>query len=146
MKYNNLDSPLFLFTLLIMAIVLNIISSIYFLIVMLSGILFLAFFATLKDRRLYSLFFVILTFLIIEINSGFKPFSLSLLSLFLYIFVAPSIKRTVNFSSINSYLYVSLFYIGVLFIWSLSTNIDESIAKAIVLNIFIDLLFIGAFL
>jgi len=146
MKYNNLDNPIFLFTLLILAVVLNLISSIYFLIIMLSGVLFLSFFVCLKNRRLYSLFFIVLTFLIIEINSGFKPFSLSLLSLFLYVFVTPSIRRTNNYGEINSYLYIILFYIGVLILWSMGTDISESIAKAVIVNILIDLLFVGFFI
>ena len=146
MKYNNLDSPLFLFTLIIVAVVLNLISSIYFLIIMLSGVLFMAFFVSLKNRRMYSLFFIVIAFLFIEINSGLKPLSLTLLSLFLYIFVTPHIKRTLSFSSINSYIYVILFYLGVLLLWSLSTPLDETILKAVIANIFIDLLFIGAFI
>lgn len=143
---NNLENPLFLFTFLLIAIILNTIASIHFLLIMLSGILFIAFYICLKKKYLYSLFFVILTFLFIEVNSGFKPLSLSLLSLFLYIFVLPKISRTVSFSSLNNYLYIIIFYIGVIFIWSLSTDINETIAKAIVLNILIDLIFLGTLL
>lgn len=143
---NNLENPLFLFTFLLIAIVLNTIASIHFLLIMLSGILFIAFYICLKKKYLYSLFFVILTFLFIEVNSGFKPLSLSLLSLFLYIFVLPKISRTVSFSSLNNYLYIIIFYIGVIIIWSLSTDINETVAKAIVLNILIDLIFLGTLL
>ena len=143
---NNLENPLFLFTFLLIAIILNTIASIHFLLIMLSGILFIAFYICLKKKYLYSLFFVILTFLFIEVNSGFKPLSLSLLSLFLYIFVLPKISRTVSFSSLNNYLYIIIFYIGVTIIWSLGTDINETIAKAIVLNILIDLIFLGTLL
>lgn len=143
---NNLENPLFLFTFLLIAIVLNTIASIHFLLIMLSGILFIAFYICLKKKYLYSLFFVVLTFLFIEVNSGFKPLSLSLLSLFLYIFVLPKISRTVSFSSLNNYLYIIIFYIGVIIIWSLSTDINETVAKAIVLNILIDLIFLGTLL
>ncbi|QKJ23404.1 hypothetical protein [Poseidonibacter lekithochrous] len=143
---NNLENPLFLFTFLLIAIILNTIASIHFLLIMLSGILFIAFYICLKKKYLYSLFFVILTFLFIEVNSGFKPLSLSLLSLFLYIFVLPKISRTVSFSSLNNYLYIIIFYIGVTIIWSLSTDINETVAKAIVLNILIDLIFLGTLL
>lgn len=143
---NNLENPLFLFTFLLIAIILNTIASIHFLLIMLSGILFIAFYICLKNKYLYSLFFVILTFLFIEVNSGFKPLSLSLLSLFIYIFVLPKISRTVSFSSLNNYLYIIIFYIGVIIIWSLSTDINETIVKAIVLNILIDLIFLGTLL
>lgn len=146
MRRNNLDNPLFLFTLLILAIMINTVASIHFLLIMLAGVLFMAFFVCLKKKYFYSLFFVILTFVFIEINSGLKPLSLTLLSLFLYIFIIPNIKRTIAFSSLNSSIYISLFYIGVLGIWSLSSNINETVFSAIIVNIIIDLLFFGVFI
>lgn len=143
MTRNNLDNPIFLFTLLLIAVILNTISSIYFLLIMLSGILFMAFFVCLKRKYFYSLTFVVIAFLLIEVNSGLKPLSLTLLSLFLYIFILPRINRTMSFSSLNSYLYITIFYIGVMLIWSLTTDINETIVKAIVLNILIDLVLFG---
>lgn len=143
---NNLDNPLFLFTLLIVAITLNIIASIYFLLIMLSGILFMAFYVALKRKYFYSLFFIIITFLIIEVNSGLKPLSLTMLSLFLYIFIIPNIKRTISFSAINSYLYIVIFYIGVLILWSINTDITTELFNAVIFNILIDLLFFGLFI
>ncbi|MGM0518709.1 MAG: hypothetical protein ACQERD_03575, partial [Campylobacterota bacterium] len=122
-QYNNLENPIFLFTLLLLAITLNIISSIYFLLILMCGVLFIAFYECLQSRRLYSLFFIVLTFTFIEINSGLKPLSLTLLSLFLYIFIVPSINRSITYSNINKYIYVILFYIGMLIIWSFSTDI-----------------------
>ena len=77
---NNLDNPIFLMLVLLMAITINAITSIHFLLVMFAGILFTAFYRTLRKRYLYSLTFVVIAFLFIEINSGLKPFSLSLLS------------------------------------------------------------------
>jgi len=43
MTRNNLDNPLFLFIVLIIAITINTIASIHFLLIMLSGIIFTAF-------------------------------------------------------------------------------------------------------
>jgi len=143
MTRNNFDNPVFLFTLLVFAVILNAISSVYFLLIMLSGLLFMAFFVCLKRKYLYSLFFIVIAFLFIEINSGLKPLSLTLLSLFLYIFVLPKINRTMSFSELNSYIYIIMFYLGVLFIWSLSSDINEAMTKAIVLNILIDLVLFG---
>ena len=85
MTRNNLDNPFFLFLVLLMAITINTIFSIHFLLIMFAGILFTAFYRCLKKRYLYSLAFVIIAFLFIEVNTGLKPFSLSLLSLFIYI-------------------------------------------------------------
>jgi len=143
MTRNNLDNPIFLFMLLLFAVLLNAISSVYFILIMLSGLLFIAFFVCLKRKYLYSLFFIVIAFLFIEANSGLKPLSLTLLSLFLYIFVLPKINRTVSFSSLNAYIYITIFYLGLLFVWSLSADINEAMVKAIVLNIMIDLVLFG---
>ncbi|MDZ7818298.1 MAG: hypothetical protein U5K55_06645 [Aliarcobacter sp.] len=94
MTRNNLDNPFFLFIVLLIAITVNTISSIHFLLVMLAGILFTAFYRCLRKRYLYSLAFVIIAFLFIEINTGLKPFSLSLLSLFIYVFILPRAVKT----------------------------------------------------
>ena len=80
MTRNNLDNPIFLFIVLIMAITVNIISSIHFLLITFAGILFTAFYRCLRKRYLYSLTFVVIAFLFIEINTGLKPFTLTLLS------------------------------------------------------------------
>ena len=145
-RYNNLDNPIFLFSLLLLAVTLNTISSVYFLIILMCGVLFIAFYESLKNRRLYTLSFIVLAFLIIEINSGLKPLSLTLLSLFLYIFIVPSINRSITYSNVNKYIFVILFYIGILTLRSFSTDISLTIVKAIIINILIDLMFIGAFL
>ena len=86
MTKSNLDNPFFLFIILSLVVMVNTISSIHFLLVMFAGILFTIFYRCLKERYLYSLAFVVIAFLFIEVNTGLKPFTLSLLSLFLYIF------------------------------------------------------------
>lgn len=145
-EQNNLENPFFLFTLLLCTIALNIVSSIHFILIMLGGILFLAFNTCLKKRYLYSLSFVIISFLFIEINSGLKPFSLSLLSLFLYIFILPAMNRSISFESINNYVYIVLFYIGVLVLYSIESELTVNVSKAIFLNALIDMAFLGLFL
>ena len=62
MAKNNLDNPFFLFIVLLLAIAVNIISSIHFLLIMLAGILFTAFYRCFKKRYLYSLVFVMVAF------------------------------------------------------------------------------------
>ena len=63
MTRSNLDNPIFLFILLVLIVTVNAISSIHFLLVMLAGILFTAFYRCLRKRYLYSLAFVIISFL-----------------------------------------------------------------------------------
>jgi hypothetical protein len=113
---------------------------------MLSGVLFNAFYICLKKRYLYSLFFVIITFLFVEINSGLKPFSLVLLSFFLYVFIIPQTERLVSFSRLNNYLHIVLFYIGVFITWELNFENSDGISLILLINMFIDLIFFGLFI
>ena len=146
MTRNNLDNPIFLFTFLLVAITINTISSIHFLLIMLAGVCFIAFYTCLKRKYWYSLFFVILTFMFIEINSGLKPLSLIMLSLFIYIFIIPSTHRIMSFSTLNEYLYILIFYFGVFLIWVMTIGMSDSFIAIIFVNIIIDLLFFGVFI
>ena len=146
MTRNNLDNPFFLFILLLIVVSINTISSIHFLLVMFAGILFTAFYRCLRKRYLYSLTFVVIAFLFIEINSGLKPFSLSLLSLFIYIFILPKVENSNTYNSSNSYIYIIIFYIGLIVLWSLFFGMDERIFFTLMINTFIDLIFFGVFL
>lgn len=143
MTRNNLENPIFLTIMLIFITTINVISSIHFLLIMLCGFLFNAFYICLKKRYLYSLTFIILTFLFIEINSGLKPFSLVLLSFFLYIFILPKVERIVSFTAIYPYLFIILFYLGVFVIWSITFNVQTPIMLILFLNIIIDIFLFG---
>ncbi len=143
---NNLENPIFLYILLILIVTINTISSIHFLLIMLAGVLFNAFYICLKKRYLYSLFAVIVTFLFVEINSGLKPFSLVLLSFFLYVFIIPRLEKFVSFSKINNYLFILLFYIGVMVIWQFNFTTDNNITSVLLFNMLIDLIFFGLFI
>ena len=146
MTKSNLDNPFFLFIILSLVVMVNTISSIHFLLVMFAGILFTIFYRCLKERYLYSLAFVVIAFLFIEINTGLKPFSLSLLSLFLYIFILPKDENYSYDNLSSSYIYILIFYIGLLIIWSVVFELNETILITIFVNILIDLIFFGVFL
>jgi len=146
MTRNNLDNPIFLFTLLLAIIMINTISSIHFLLIMLAGVCFIAFYTCLKRKYLYSLLFVILTFMFIEINSGLKPLTLTLLSLFIYIFIIPSIHRIMSFKALNEYIYILIFYLGLSLIWVMTIGMSDNFITVIFINIIIDLIFFGVFI
>jgi hypothetical protein len=146
MAKNNLDNPFFLFIVLLLAIAVNIISSIHFLLIMLAGILFTAFYRCLKKRYLYSLIFVMIAFLFIEINTGLKPFSLTLLSLFIYIFILPKDESHTSYNISSSYLYIIFFYIGLIIMWSIAFGLHAHLIITLCMNVIIDLIFLGAFL
>ena len=146
MTKSNLDNPFFLFIILSLVVMVNTISSIHFLLVMFAGILFTIFYRCLKERYLYSLAFVVIAFLFIEINTGLKPFTLSLLSLFLYIFILPKDENYSYDNLSSSYIYILIFYIGLLIIWSIVFELNETMIITIFANILIDLIFFGVFL
>ena len=146
MTRNNLDNPIFLFIVLLIAITVNIISSIHFLLIMFAGILFTAFYRCLRKRYLYSLTFVIIAFLFIEVNMGLKPFTLSLLSLFIYVFVLPKDENHTSYNLSSSYVYIIFFYLGLLILWSVIFELNTQILLTLFANLMIDLLFFGAFL
>ena len=146
MTKSNLDNPFFLFIVLTLAVMVNTISSIHFLLVMFAGILFTIFYRCLKERYLYSLAFVVIAFLFIEINTGLKPFTLSLLSLFLYIFILPKDENYSYDNLSSSYIYILIFYIGLLIIWSVIFGLNETMIITIFANILIDLIFFGVLL
>lgn len=146
MRINNLDNPFFIATLCVVAILTNIISSIYFFPILFLGVLFMSFFVTLKKRYHYSLIFIIITFCFIELNNGFKIFSLSLLATFIYIFIAPYIKRTLTFTSLNSYIYISVFYIGVYIMWSFNNDLTPQLNYTLLINVLIDFIIFGLFI
>jgi len=146
MTRNNLDNPIFLFIVLLIAITVNIISSIHFLLIMFAGILFTAFYRCLRKRYLYSLTFVVIAFLFIEVNIGLKPFTLSLLSLFIYVFVLPKDENHTSYNLSSSYVYIIFFYLGLLILWAIIFGLSTTIILTLFINVIIDLLFFGAFL
>lgn len=146
MTRNNLDNPIFLFIVLLIAIIINTISSIHFLLIMFAGILFTAFYRCLRKRYLYSLTFVVIAFLFIEVNTGLKPFTLTLLSLFIYIFILPKDENHTSYNLSSSYIYIIFFYIGLIILWSIIFGLNTHILFALFINVIIDLIFFGVFL
>lgn len=146
MKLYNLDSPIFIFTLCTFSVLINIISSINFFPILLVGVLFMGFFVCLKKKYYYSLALLIIAFLFIELNNGFKAFSITLLAFFIYIFIAPYIKRVLSFNSLNSYIFILIFYIGLYFLWALNNEITEQLNYTILINLIIDFIIFGVFI
>ena len=146
MKQNLLYNPIFIFILFVFTAVVSTLSSVYFISIMIAGVQFLAFRETLRNKFYYSLLFVILSFLFIEFNNGFKPFSLILLAFFCNTFIIPYLKRVLSFNNLNPFIYMICFYIGMMMIWSISYEINIKVVGTILVNIFIDFLVFGVFL
>ncbi|RXJ87054.1 hypothetical protein [Arcobacter sp. CECT 8985] len=127
----------------ISTILINFISSIYFNPIFLAGVLFLTFIKILKREYYYSAFFLAIAMLFIELNNGFKPFSLILLTCFIYSFIVPYIKRIISYSQLNEYLYILTFYIGFTIIYILNNSFSNELFFTIFINIVIDFLIVG---
>lgn len=145
-KVDLLDNPYFIFTLFLITGLVSIISSIYFISILLSGILFLAFMRTFKLKAYYSLMFVLLSFLFVELNNGFKPFSLTLLAFFTYTFVVPYLKRVISLHDLNAYVYMLCFYVGVGGLWTLTHSSSFKLVGTLLFNIFLDFIIFGFFI
>ncbi|AXH12489.1 hypothetical protein [Halarcobacter bivalviorum] len=146
MKINNLDNPFYIFLFCIFALIINTISSIYFFPIMLLGILFIAFYICMEKNYNYTLFFLGFTILIIEINSGFKPFSIILLSFFIYAFIIPYVSRVLSVDGINLYVYLVIFYCGLLLLWLLNNDISFQLNFFLLINLVLDLIIFGIFI
>ena len=75
----------------------------------------------------------------------FMGFSVCLKNKFLYIFVIPLINRVVSLHKFDDYIFILLFYVGIIIIWSISMDMTFDIFTTILINLIIDLLFFGVF-
>ncbi|MFV0563884.1 hypothetical protein [Malaciobacter mytili] len=143
MKKTIFDNLLTVILVFIFPILINFLSSIYFNPVFLIGILFLTFINILKKEFYYSAFFLALAIFFIELNNGFKPFSLILLSFFIYAFIVPYIKRVVSYSQLNDYLYILIFYFGFTLLYIANNSYSHELLFTIFINIVIDFIIVG---
>lgn len=146
MKNILLHNPIFVFLLTIFTIFVNIISSTHFYPIMLAGIVFLTLKKCVKHGYNYSAFSLVIAFLFIEYNNGFIPFSLSLLSFFIYFFVIPNLTRVISLHNLNNYIFILSFYLGMGILWSFTNGFSFYLLKNIFINVILDFIIFGLFL
>jgi hypothetical protein len=144
-KKNILDNPIFVFVLSFFIATINIIFSSHFLSLLLAGVMFIVFVKMLDEKYYYSLLWVTITFLIIENVQGFKLFSLTLLSLFIYVFMKPILQRIFVSFELLKIIYIILFYsfMGILYIFF--NYYDLEMIIILIINTIIDLIIVGVF-
>lgn len=142
MVKNSIDNPVFLIFLLIFSISINFLASTHFLVILFAGVLSTLFYRTLKQKYYYSFTLVVLSFLFIELNMGLKPFSLSLLSYFVYLFIIPRYEQ----NQISILLNVIFFYFVLGVIWYIFFNFESFFSYILIINLVIDLIIVGIFL
>lgn len=146
MKTSNFENPLFVFLICFSAVIINIVSSVYFFPILFIGLLFMAFFISLKKRYYNTLFMIIFTILLIELNNGFRAFSLVLICFFMYVFIAPYIKRVLSFNKLNPYIYITFFYVFISLFWLFSNEYSSYLYFILLINLIIDLILFGIFI
>ncbi len=139
-------NTLFYITILFIVIMVNILFSTYFLSFFLAGVVFTIFLECLKKEYYYMLLLSIFTFIVIENTHGFKIFSLSVISLFLYYFIIPKIKHLFSSNTLKEIFYIISFY-AILFVFFLYTNsFDLSSYFIFLINLIIDFIIVGVLL
>jgi hypothetical protein len=142
-KKNIFDNGYILFLLLIIVAVVNIVASVYFLSIMLAGVVFVAYSRCLKTQNYYPMIFVLIAFLIIELNNGFKPFSIILVASFIHVYLIPFLTRIVVIDSLSDFLQITLLYVAMAILWLISNDLNFSLVKILVLNFILDIIIIG---
>ncbi len=121
----------------------NIIFSTYFISVLLVGVVFKIFLDAVKKEYNYLLAFSIFTFLLIEVNQGFKLFSLSLISLFLYYFIIPRLKHLLSSAIMINITFILSFYLSIAIMVQFFDKLNLDIYFIFLLNFILDILIIG---
>lgn len=146
LKKDILDNPIIIFILSFCISIINILFSVHFIPLMFVSILVIAFIKMLDNRYYYSLLWIIFAFLVVENIQGFKAFSMVAVALSLYIIVKPNIENIFSSPGILNNLYISIFYILILFLYSFSNQLDISLIVTLLINFIIDIIIIGLFI
>ncbi|QOG12988.1 hypothetical protein [Arcobacter sp. FWKO B] len=146
MRRNIINYQIIVFFTSFIAVVINLIASTHFIALTFAGVVFYASLICFQKKLYYSLFFVLVAFLVIETTQGLKPFSLILISFILYSIILPIVKRFFSVDEINKIIDVVLFYILVTIIYYISNGYLFIDIVYLLLNIVIDIAIVGLFL
>ena len=142
-KISLFSNPLNIFLMFIIISLINILMPVHFISILLAGFVFMAFIYCIKYKYYYSLFFVILTFVFIEISNGLNIGTLSLLSFFIYVFLVPKIKYFLASKTFYLIILIMLFYVGIFLLFAISGDINQVLISKIVINYIIDIFLIS---
>ena len=142
MSINSLDNPIFLIIFIYILVFISVIASSFFITIPFAGIISIAFYRTLKQKHYYSFSFVVFALLLIELNMGLRPFSLSLIAYFIYLFVIPKYEQ----EKANNYIYIMFFYLGMLIVFTIFYDISIYIFFVLLFALILDIILFGIFL
>jgi hypothetical protein len=137
------DNPIAIFLLLVIVGICNIILPVHFISIFLAGVVFIAMIRAIEKVYPYTILFLLLGFIIIELSHGLKIFSLGLLALFIYLFISPRIKS--SFSSETFYFtsVILLFYFGMGVLFYFGGGIDSKLITILLMNFVFDLFIVS---
>ena len=146
MRRSIFNNQAIIFLTSIFVIFVNILGSVHFITITLAGVMFYLSQICYKHKMYYTLFFVLIAFLVIEITQNLAPFSLFLISFLLYTIVLPIIDRMFSVEKLKLIIDVVLFYLSVILVHYMAT--DELLLSFgyILTNIMLDIVIIGLFL
>jgi len=144
MDRNSLfDNPFAIIILFFLVAFVNIILPIYFISILLAGVVFVAFIRAVEKRYTYILICIIFIFNLIEISQGLKIFSLSLWSYFIYLFILPNIKSLFASKYLLLLVKVFIFYMGIGILFYFSGVFTLDIVSILVLNYILDIIMVS---
>jgi hypothetical protein len=131
---------------LLIVIIINILSSIYFISFLLAGVVFKIFSSAIRKEDNYLITLSIITFLIIENTQGLKLFSLTIISLVVYFFIIPQIKHLFSSSLMSDFIFLFSFYL-LFYIMVQAYNVfDLHVSIIFLTNFVIDIIIVGLIL
>ena len=129
-----------IFYLCIIVSLVNILFSTHFIPIMFIGVLLISFINALDNKYYYLLSWIILVFLIVENTQGFRCLSLVTLAFVIYIFIKPSIQQIFSSFDMLKILYISIFYLGIIFLHTHSFAYGNNLIIIIAINFLLDIL------
>ena len=137
------DNPIAIFLLLFIVSLSNILLPVHYISIFLAGLIFIALIRAIEKEYTYTILFLLMGFVIVELSHGLKIFSLSLLALFIYFFISPKIKS--SFSSVTFYFtsVILLFYVGMGMLFYFWGGIDSKVITILMMNFIIDLFLVS---
>ncbi len=146
MRRSIFNNQVIIFLTSIFVIFVNIFGSVHFIAITLAGVIFHFSQICYQNKMYYTLFMVLITFIVIEITQGLAPFSLFLTSFILYTIVLPVIGRIFSFEKLRLIFDVVLFYVSILSIHYFANDEILFSFGYTLLNIALDIIIIGLFL
>ena len=142
-KLSSLSNIFIVFIIFLTVSTINIILSVHFITVLLAGVVFATFIHSLNFKNYRSLMISIFTFIFIEISNGISIGSLSLLSFFIYTFIVPKMGNYLKSKVLYFGILNIAFYIGVFFLFSIHSEINNILTSKIFFNFILDMLLVS---